>query len=162
MCNPKHAALEKAKPKPDPAAPPSARNPPHSATYKCKVFGECGESAPAEPDRAMPQVYLPYISPASAEPDRAMSQVCPRHYCPIPIPMRNPNPNPNPDPNPDPQGKAPAAEARRLGEQLHTLEARHRSLEAEVEAVRDSRSEAGARGAREAAAKEAATQACPG
>ena len=60
------------------------------------------------------------------------------------------------------QGKAPAAEARRLGEQLHTLEGRHRSLEAEVEAVRGSRSEAGARGAREAAAKEAATQACPG
>ena len=25
VCNPKHAALEKAKPKPDPAAPPSAR-----------------------------------------------------------------------------------------------------------------------------------------
>jgi chromosome segregation ATPase len=58
------------------------------------------------------------------------------------------------------QGKAPAAEARRLGEQLHTLEGRHRSLEAEVEAVRGSRSEAGARGAREAAAKEAAAQAC--
>ena len=65
MCNPKHAALEKAKPKPDPAAPPSARNPPHSATYKCKVFGECGESAPAEPDRAMPQ-SLPTAAEAAA------------------------------------------------------------------------------------------------
>ena len=49
MCNPKHAALEKAKPKPDPAAPPSARNPPHSATYKCKVFGEANPNP--DPDR---------------------------------------------------------------------------------------------------------------
>ena len=71
-------------------------------------------------------------------------------------------PSPHPLSTPLLQGKAPAAEARRLGEQLHTLEGRHRSLEAEVEAVRDSRSVAGARGAREAGAKEAATQACPG
>ena len=49
VCNPKHAALEKAKPKPDPAAPPSARNPPHSATYKCKVFGEANPNP--DPDR---------------------------------------------------------------------------------------------------------------
>ena len=61
------------------------------------------------------------------------------------------------------QGKAAAADARRLGEQLHTLEGRHRSLEAEVEAVRGSRSEAretaASREAREASAREAAAQA---
>jgi hypothetical protein len=58
------------------------------------------------------------------------------------------------------QGKAAAADARRLGEQLHTLEGRHRSLEAEVEGVRGSRSEAASREAREVAAREAAAQAC--
>ena len=57
--------LEKGKPAPDPAAAPSNPNPEHSAAYKCKAYGECGDNAPAEPDKAMPQ-SLPTAEEAAA------------------------------------------------------------------------------------------------
>ena len=71
VCNQKHDSLQKGKPKPDLAAPSSARNPEHSAEYKCKVFGECGDNAPAEPDMPMPQ-SLPTAEEATAAAEKVI------------------------------------------------------------------------------------------
>ena len=71
VCNQKHDSLQKGKPKHDLAAPSSARNPEHSAEYKCKVFGECGDNAPAEPDMPMPQ-SLPTAEEATAAAEKVI------------------------------------------------------------------------------------------